>query len=116
MIMSTDTSTIKIYEETIQEVPSAIKANFDSSCSSWSPELRYNEFFLRAQQQYANDLLRVRGHMFLNEIYDSVGLPRTRLGALVGWTHPSTIDFGVIQQDDAFSLTFNIDGVIWNLI
>lgn len=106
---------------------------FDKESSSWSkPEYaEYNWMFLRSQQNWANDMLRARGHMFLNDLYGILGLPHTSIGALVGWFYgPDTegenfIDFGCWDQADSpadpkregdIRLTFNVDGPIWHLI
>lgn len=105
---------------------------FDNRCKEWDKIKDYNEMFLNAQQNYANDLLRVRGHLFLNEIYDALGAPRTTEGQLVGWyydpndeTKQNHIDFDIksilIDYEDgnieeSFVLDFNIDGVIVELI
>ena len=97
----------------------------------------YNHAFLRAQQNYANDLLKRQGHVFLNEVYDMLGLPRTNLGIAVGWlngynkrnpNNDQYITFGVdnpLNEEKAdareammqpFFLDFNVDGSIFNLI
>lgn len=95
-----------------------------------------NLMFLKAQQNYWNDMLISRGHVFLNEVYESLGLPHTPAGAMVGWVYsPSEddsndqfIDFGIYNGDVNFNrdfvngleskvlLDFNIDGIIWNMI
>ncbi len=58
---------------------------FDQYSTSWSKEPEYNLVFLQCQQSYANDMLRARGHIFLNEVYDSLGIERSKAGAVVGW-------------------------------
>lgn len=103
---------------------------FDDSCQQWQRDPSLNLFFLKSQQNYMNDLLRVRGHVFLNEVYDAIGLPRTSDGALVGWVYgegDNFVDFGIFDANDAqrdfvngyankILLDFNVDGVIYNLI
>lgn len=101
---------------------------FDESSSSWSKTPEYNLVFLRAQQQYANDLLIARGHVFLNDIYDALGLERSQAGQVVGWVvgpdGDNFIDFGIYDGDNDrkrmfvngqernILLDFNVDGVI----
>ena len=93
-----------------------------------------NDFFLSAEQNYANDLLRARGHLFLNEVRDRLGLPRTPAGQVVGWVYKpddknykgdNFVDFGIrkmdpINEDDTspvpIFLDFNVDGVVYDLI
>lgn len=108
---------------------------FDESCSEFSRTPGYNLHFLRCQQQYANQLLNARGHVFLNEIYDALGIPRSQEGAIVGWVKDNgdlggdgVIDFGIYETNKPSSrnfvngyepvilLDFNVDGVIYDLI
>lgn len=105
---------------------------FDESCSEWSPTPEYNFMFLRAQQNYCNDMLKARGHLFLNEVYEMLGLPHTQAGAVTGWViskdGDNFVDFGIFDGDSprarAFVngyerniwLDFNVDGVIYDLI
>lgn len=112
--------------------PSIYARFFDECSSSWSKDPEYNRFFVQCQQNYANDLLLSRGHVFLNEIYDMLGLERTRAGAVVGWVldgdGDNFIDFGVFNKDyqparqfvngaeRSILLDFNVDGVIYDKI
>ena len=108
---------------------------FDEACLSWDKDSEYNLMFLRAQQQYANDLLNSKGHLFLNEVYDMLGIPRTKAGQVVGWVYDSKhpvgdnyVDFGIydVCRDSArdfvngyersILLDFNVDGPILELI
>ena len=43
---------------------------FDEASPYWQKDPEYNLVFLKAQQQYANDLLRAKGRLFLNDVYD----------------------------------------------
>jgi hypothetical protein len=113
--------------------PSVYARFFDSYSTSWSKEQEYNLIFLKCQQNYANDLLRARGHVFLNEVYDMLGISRSKAGAVVGWVMSKNgdtdnfINFGIFDGNDkardfvnglenAILLDFNVDGVIYDKI
>ena len=108
---------------------------FDETNTNWEKDSEYNRFFLTAQQSYANDLLRARGHLFLNEVYDMLGFPRTKAGQVVGWlynpdnpTGDNYVDFGMFDINNekacdfvngyerAIVLDFNVDGNIYDYI
>lgn len=115
--------------------PSIYARFFDESSSSWSREPEYNRIFLSCQQNYANDLLRSRGHVFLNEVYDMLGIPRSEAGAVVGWlltpngSTDNHVSFGVFDDkqnervrdfvngyEGSILLDFNVDGIIYDKI
>lgn len=106
---------------------------FDETSSQWQKTAEYNFLFLRAQQSYANDLLMSRGHVFLNDVYDMLGLGRSQIGAITGWvlsknSGDNYIDFGFMSgesraardfingHEDAVLLDFNVDGLIYDKI
>lgn len=101
---------------------------FNQSSHQWNEIPEYNLIFLKAQQNYANDLLHARGHVFLNEVYDMLGIPRSQAGSIVGWVlgeGNSFIDFGIYElrnsdfvngQGYSAVLDFNVAGVIYDLI
>lgn len=104
---------------------------YDSSCREWTKNAEYNMMFLRSQQSMFNDMLKARGHVFLNEVYDALGLERTKAGAVVGWMiskdGDNFVDFGIYEtsvRNQAFVngyeptvlLDFNVDGVIYDKI
>lgn len=103
---------------------------FDEVCSGWSKDPEYNLMFLRSQEQYANDLLRAKGHLFLNEVYDMLGIPRTKAGQVVGWCVKSPfydgyVDFGINDERNSdfvngntnvALLDFNVVGNILDMI
>lgn len=68
-------------------------AQFDKHNPNWSPVAEYNAMFLRAQQNYANDRLFMRDFLTLNDVYDQLGLERTREGMVYGWIRGDQIDF-----------------------
>lgn len=105
---------------------------YDQSSPQWRPTNEANIFFLKAQQTNANVKLTMQGHLFLNEVYDMLGIPRTKAGAVVGWVKDhgdDVVDFGIWNSlnnynDDYINgyerqsilLDFNVDGWIWDLI
>jgi len=104
---------------------------FDECSREWQKDKEYNEAFILCQQTHANDMLKARGHIFLNEVYDLLGFDRTTAGTVVGWVWPGNgddfVDFGLYEavnrnceymngMSPSFWLDFNVDGVINNLI
>ena len=108
---------------------------FDEGCKSWEKNAEYNLMFLRSEQQYANDRLKSRGFLFLNEVYERLGIEPTKAGQVVGWIYDpknsvgdNYVDFGIYdvhrKSNRAFVngyercilLDFNVDGDILNRI
>lgn len=97
---------------------------YDSANVNWYNDPDMNRSFLTCQETHANHLLHARGHVFLNDVYDSLGFDRTSAGAVVGWVRNGEgdghIDFGLDEPfNKAFRnmlLDFNVDGVIYELI
>ena len=105
---------------------------FDESCMGWSKDSEYSMHFLRCQQNYCNDKLKAKGCLFLNEVYDVLGMPRTKAGTVVGWVYDEEnpigdnfVDFGLFNSrnyvfingyENAVLLDFNVDGNILNYI
>jgi hypothetical protein len=102
---------------------------------NWDKIPAYNQTFLNAQQDFANQRLQAYGHVFLNEILDSLGFDRTPAGAVTGWIKDAHqtgdgdgyIDFGIMRdlvrakeflngEAPAIWLEFNVDGPIYNKI
>lgn len=104
---------------------------FDELNPNYQREPEFNFLFLRCQQNYANDLLRSRGHLFLNEVYQMLKIDHSRAGAVVGWVMgngDNYVDFGIFDgtkpkardfvngYEPAILLDFNVDGVIYDKI
>ena len=103
---------------------------FDSSNHNWSADEDLSMLHLKCQQQYANDILQTRGHIFLNEVYKMLGFPHTPAGAVTGWVKGHGDDFvdfniydGMFEGEDSngrtvtkWALDFNVDGVMWDKI
>jgi len=99
---------------------------FDNKSRNYETNMDYNRMFLKAQQQYANDKLQARGHVYLNEVLDDLDLPRTPAGQIVGWTKDGPdgyINFRIIEveretedgrHEPALLLDFNVEGNIWS--
>jgi hypothetical protein len=96
---------------------------FDFTNKHWSPNAAHNKMFLHTQQSYLNDVLAARGHVFLNDVHDALGLDRTTAGQLVGWLRGGEgdgfIDLGITEDENdpgVFLLDFNVDGLIYEKI
>ena len=103
---------------------------FDDGNLGWEPDPEYNLMYLKTVQNHANDLLRCRGYLFLNDVYDMLGIPRTKAGNIVGWLYDTQyggdgfVDFGIYDiykegardfvngYEKSILLDFNVDGEI----
>lgn len=102
---------------------------FDESCSAWEKDAEINRLKVQHEQNWFNEKLRARGHVFLNEVYDAFGMERTSAGSVVGWVlggdGDNYIDFGLFDAynsrfvnglERSILLDFNVDGVIFDKI
>lgn len=108
---------------------------YDCGCKGWTKDPEYNLAFLRAQQQFANDKLHADGFLFLNDVYEALGFPKTKAGQVVGWVYrpndpigDNFVDFGIYDvnrernrdfvngYERNIILDFNVDGNILDLI
>lgn len=137
----TETKDIVVYDEAgnamvkeQKKIPKDAKSLygkwFDESNRHWEKNPGYNTTFLESQQRWCNELLKRRGHLFLNEVYDILGFERTAAGALAGWIYDSKdpnydpyVDFGIYRNPDFIAgfersvfLDFNVGGQIFDMI
>lgn len=105
----------------IEKTRSIYARRFDHKSPSWTDDGSYNEAFLKSVQCFYNSLLRVRGYVFLRDIYEQLGIPIDSKSIVVGWFYDSGnafvdnyIDFSIERIGDGpnFSLDFNVDGNI----
>lgn len=108
---------------------------YDDGCIGWEKDPELNLMFLRRQQDAANEILKHDGYLFLNDVYEMLGIPKTTAGQLVGWIydekHPlgdNRVDFGIYDlykencrdfvngYERTILLDFNVDGEIYKLI
>ena len=99
---------------------------FDQKSRNYETNMDYNRMFLKAQQQFANDKLQARGHIFLNEVLDDLDIPRSPAGQIVGWTKDGPdgyVNFRILEveretedgrHEPALLLDFNVEGDIWS--
>lgn len=105
---------------------------FDEGCTQWDKNPEYNLTFLLEAQRRFNDLLKANGVVFLNEVYDYLGIPRTKAGQIVGWRYngdgDNVIDFGIHTSkrqvvrdfvngyENVILLDFNVDGNVYDTL
>ena len=103
---------------------------FDDSTSVYfEKDIDQMKFFLFLREKIANEQLAQQGFLFLNDVLGDLGMAKTQMGQVVGWTydgdHSKTdgyVSFGIEQIDDfydpearcdaAFVLNFNVQGPI----
>lgn len=108
---------------------------FDETNDMWSKVPGQNQMFLSNQQNWLNDRLNARGHLFLNDVYKCLGFPETTAGQVVGWlrsdhedSKDGFVDFGLMEIENAGKrdfvngfersciLDFNVDGQMFTKI
>lgn len=129
----------KVVKETVEVLdpnfysPYAIV--FDDGNAGWDKDPELTKFFLIQQQNYANELLKSRGYLFLNEVYEMLGAQKTKAGHVVGWIYneenpvgDNFVDFGMFDihnpkardfingYERCIILDFNVDGNVWEMM
>lgn len=142
-VQTDDKGKEKVVKNTVQisELEASDYAKFfDEGCNGWTKDPEANLLFLKKQQTYANNRLKANGYLFLNEVYEMLGIPRTKAGQVVGWIYDEKnpvgdnyVDFGIYDTNKntkwanankdfvngyerSILLDFNVDGDILNNI
>lgn len=111
---------------------------FDELSPYYQKDAELNKFFLLQQERYANEKLQADGYLFLNDVYESLGIKKTKAGNVVGWVYDefnpvgdNYVDFGIFDThrphpearrdfvngyEKAILLDFNVDGDILDLL
>lgn len=130
--VTTVTNTVEAYDPNNRSPYTFV---FDETCKGWERDAQLNKTFLLQTQNYLNDRLKRKGHVFLNEVLDALGIDRVRMGWIVGWWYDEEnqigdnfIDFGLFDIKDenkrrfvngyekSVWLDFNCDGNILELL
>lgn len=98
---------------------------FDATSLHWKKEPELNLFFLKCQQNWAQERLNAQGYLFLNDVYDMLGFEKSTAGQIVGWRRNGDgdgyVDFGLYEahtlaflsgHEPNIYLDFNVDGQI----
>lgn len=90
---------------------------FGPENKNWDPSPVVCENFLNAVERHANDRLRWQGHLFLNELYKMLGLPETRMGAVMGWSKKADPNTMVLLSSLRDETGLGDDGIqtVWHL-
>lgn len=129
---------IREIEQKTKEDPNVATGKFyfaEGFSTDWRPNCDMNRDFLKIQEGMLNVLLQARGHLFVNDVLTSLGMPNVAYGQLAGWIydkkHPTgdnIISFGidwdnpenndadtekfVRGESDAVVISLNFDGDI----
>lgn len=115
-------------EHTTDEKGNVVKNDY------WNDDAELNLVFLKQIERFCNERLKIKGFLFLNEVYEMIGLPKTKAGQVVGWIYneqepvgDNFVDFGLYKDnlsysdfveghDPAILLDFNVDGNVWDMM
>lgn len=108
---------------------------FDETCTCWVRDAEDNLVFLNQVQNWANEKLRSKGYLFLNDVYEALGMQISRHGSSTGWVYDkdqpesyNVIDFGIYDLYDkekrlfvngyekSIWLNFNVHGNVYDLM
>lgn len=108
---------------------------FDESSRYWHKDSAANLAFLNLVRSQMQHRLEERKFLFLNEVYEALDIPPTKMGQVVGWVYDAVesnsggyVDFGVYNAHNTAArdfvngyersilLDFNIDGMVYDLM
>lgn len=99
----------------------------------WDKNDFYNRQYIENVEYTVNNRLRDKGHVFLSEVYDLLGIERTPASIVCGWLDNPNVprdenqirfifreernrEFSAFDSRPAHWIDFNCDGVIWDKI
>lgn len=124
---------IEVIDPAVADGYSSYARFFDEASDMWNSNPELNLITIKGVQEMANAKLRTNGYLFLNDVYEALGIPITAAGQQVGWIYDDTnpvgdnyVDFGMYDTristsgnrdfvngyTNAILLDFNVDGII----
>ena len=101
---------------------------YDQHNDNWTGFHDENLFRLQVAQNMYNDLLKAKGHVFLRDILNTLGIQETPASCITGWVYDpdnpdhngdNFIEFNVRDYQSEYGyilLDFNVDGTIFDKI
>ena len=106
---------------------------FDETNELWVNDAEQNLMLIKNAQCLANNALRRKGYLWLNEVYELLGFPASGAGQVVGWIYDESdpekdnfVDFGLYDinnprkaeflngNEKNVILDFNVEGYIFD--
>lgn len=131
-IVDEETGEIKKKKENVKEIgnnasfSSPYARFFDESSPYWRKDPEANLMFLRGVQDNMNEKLKKNGHLYLNDVYQALGLQESKVKCKAGWIYDKNsegddyIDFGIYDQNgdklrDEAKRRF-VNGLEWSIL
>ena len=131
-VVDTETGELKKKKENVKEVgdnpsfTSPYARFFDESSPYWRKDPEANLMFLRGVQDNLNEKLKRKGHLYLNDVYQALGLQESKVKCKAGWIYDKNsdgddyIDFGIYDQNgdklkDEAKRRF-VNGLEWSIL
>lgn len=131
-VVDTETGEIKKKKENVKEIgenpsfTSPYARFFDESSPYWRKDPEANLMFLRGVQDNLNEQLKKKGHIYLNDAYQALGLQESKVKCKAGWIYDKNfdgddyIDFGIYDQNgdklrDEAKRRF-VNGLEWSIL
>ena len=131
-IVDEKTGEIKKKKENVKEIgdnpsfTSPYARFFDESSPYWRKDPEANLMFLRGVQDDMNEKLKKKGHLYLNDVYQALGLQESRYKCKAGWIYDKNsdgddyVDFGIYDQEgnelrDEAKRRF-VNGLEWSVL
>lgn len=108
---TTVTKTVEVIDPNVTH--SMYSIVFCEGNTGWTKNAELNKVFLIQQQNWANDKLRLKGYLTLNDVYEMVGAPTTAYGQIAGWVYTEDgsvgdnfVDFGIFDVNNEKACDF----------
>lgn len=91
---------------------------YEAGCRNWTKDANTNRLTLLGFQAFANQKLKENGFLYLNEVYDMLGIDQTMAGHEMGWIYTKEenqhgdnyVDFGF---DKAWDFNSGLENSVW---
>ena len=92
----------EVIAESVDKTTIQVSIIFDKECLAWHRNAIYNYSFLKSIEEHMNFILKCRGWLILNDVYDALGMSLTKDGMTAGWVYGlgETVNFGLTEPEN----------------